>query len=316
MTAEPFLCPICSERQNFAGGATFTCSGCGSGFKADRIDPLFRVLSRLWTPDEKDGDAFVRRVSEAIRAEGLVVNPIAKQSYDLKGGESIRLCLLGDSLLLAAATGAWSEDLALMMLNVLIPISNHLETKGTPPRFAILASTPLPDPIRFLFAHTPQARFERLAMGQTEIWDAGVPVDPAATEALTRIAAKLVEICFQLPLKETIDDAQLLNELVLRRFRFPLAPEAPLPGGGYLPAASLLLIGLLVGRAIRASAQSPCDWAAAPDSNFGLTLSTFMRSTGNRGRANVIDKMFKLYQNGAEDSVDFLARHVVDESKP
>jgi hypothetical protein len=141
-------------------------------------------------------------------------------------------------------------------------------------------------------------------MGQSEVWD-----------VKTGLAEKLVDACFQIPLKGTLEDAVLLNDLVLKRLRFPLGPDDPLQPGSYIPAASLLLLGLLVGRAIRGSAHSPCAWVPQPESSFGLTLSTYMRTTGSQGASNIIDKMFKLFQNGAEDSVDFMARVVVDETK-
>lgn len=251
-----------------------------------------------------------------MRAQGVPFNPITKQRYDLKGGESIRLTLLSDRILVAVTTGPWSDNLCLALLNVLMTFSNQLERSGTAPRFLLVGPTPLPAAVRFIFAHTARGRFERLAMGFSELWNSSVPVDPTQTEALTPLAAQLVEHCFNLPLQGTLADAPLLNELVLQQLRFPISPEAPLPSDAYIPASSLLMVGLLVGRAIWSSAHSPCSWEASPDSAFGLTLSTYIRSISNRGQANVIDKVFKLYLNGAEDAVDFLAKHVVDESKP
>src|SRR4029450_1664401 len=165
--------------------------------------------------------------------------------------------------------------------------------KGLAPTFSFLAALPLPDPIRTIFESTSRGRFERLAMGQTEIWDVKEPVDPEATDALAGIGERLVDACFQIPLAGTMADVAPLNDLVLRRLRFPRGPEDPLPAGAYIPGSSLLLIGVLVGRAILRSSHSPGCWASSPGSHFQLTLSTTIRSTGNRGAANIIDKAFK-----------------------
>lgn len=320
MAADPFLCPICSERLTLPPGPEMTCPACGTTVGPDRIDGLHRSLARLWSPEETDADAYLRRVLEALRAEGRKAFPMEKQSYDLPTGQSIRVFAAeGErvkSALVALATGPWTEELALLLLNVLIPLSNHMESQGVPPRFQFLTAFPLPDPLRALFATTLHARFERLAMGKTEIWDSSAPVDPASEAGLLIVADQLIDSCFQIPLKGTMDDVQPLEDLVLRRFRFPLAPDAPWPPGAYIPSSSLLLIGMLIGRAIKSAAHSPCEWVASPESHFGLSLSTYIRSIRGRGQANVIDKMFKLFENGASDSVAFLARHVVDESKP
>ena len=313
-----FLCPVCSDRRSDPGGAS-PCAACGTVYPVDVVEPLFHLLAQAWTPEETDGNAYVSRVADLLRAAGRVAHPIEKQSYDLPGGQAIRLILTqradGGLTFVTIATGEWTEELALMVLNVLIPISNQMELKGTPANITFLAALPLPDPVRTIFEASGRGRFERLAMGQSEVWDAKVPVDPARADELTGLAEKLVEACFQIPLQGTLEDAVLLNDLVLKRFRFPLGPEDPLQPGSYIPSASLLLLGLLVGRAIRASAHSPCAWVSRPESSFGLTLSTYVRSTKTQGVSNIIDKMFKLYQNGAEDSVDFMARVVVDETR-
>jgi hypothetical protein len=313
-----FLCPVCSERRSDSEGAG-PCGTCGTGYPVDAVDPQFHLLAQAWTPGETDGDASARRVADALRAAGRVAHLVEKQSYDLPGGEAIRLILTqrqdGGMTLVTIATGEWSEELALLVLNVLLPISNQMEVKGPPVNFCFLAALPLPDPIRTIFESSARGRFERLAMGQTEVWDVNVPVDPARTDELTGIAATLVKACFRIPLQGTMADVVPLNDLVPQRFRFPLGPDDPLLPGSYIPAASLLLLGLLVGRAIRASAHPPCAWVSRPESSFGLTLSTYMRSTGTQGVSNIIDKMFKLFQNGAEDAVDFMARVVVDETK-
>jgi hypothetical protein len=317
MSGRFFLCPTCSERRSEAGGS---CDACGTVTPVESVEPLFYLLAQAWTPEETDGNAYAGRVADLLRAAGRVAHPVEKQSYDLPGGQAIRLILTqrddGRLTLVTIATGEWSEELALMVLNVLLPVSNQMELKGTPTSVTFLAALPLPDPIRTIFESSPRARFERLAMGQSELWDANVAVDTARTDELTGLAEKLVDACFQLPLQGTLADVAPLNDLVLKQFRFPLGPEDPLPPGAYIPSVSLLLLGLLVGRAIRASAHSPCTWVSRPESHFGLTLSTYIRSSGSQGVSNIIDKMFKLFHNGAGDSVDFMARVVVDETRP
>jgi hypothetical protein len=317
MSGRLFLCPICSERRSETEAP---CAACGTVTPAETVEPLFHLLAQAWTPDETDGNAYAGRVADLLRAAGRVAHPVEKQSYDLPGGQAIRLILTqrndGGLTLVTIATGEWTEELALMVLNVLIPITNQMELKGTPTNVTFLAALPLPDAVRTIFESSARGRFERLAMGQSEVWDSNVPVDPARTDELTRLAEQLVAACFQIPLQGTLADVGPLNELVLNRFRFPLGPEDPLPPGAYIPSASLLLLGLLAGRAIRASAHSPCAWVSRPESHFGLTLSTYMRSSQSQGVSNIVDKMFKLFHHGAGDSVEFMARVVVDETRP
>ena len=309
MAGESFLCPVCSARHEVPEGDRISCPTCRNEYGAPLVDTLARSLGRLWNADEKDAAGYAARAADRLRADGLTVHPVDAQKVDLGGGRGMRLLLTeGDQTghaLLGVVAGPWSDELELAVLNLLLPMSSHLETRGSPPRFRFLAPLPLPPAVRYLFSTTLQGRFERLALAQTGLYDVAVPVDPAEADALTEIAATLVEACFAFaPKGNDLEDAKTIEKLVLSWLRFPLGPEEKLPADAYTPVSSLLLLGLLVGRVVLRSGHPPVAWAKDPDAYFGLQLTLRIRSCDAIGAANVIGKMFKLYRNGASDSIE------------
>jgi hypothetical protein len=315
-----FLCPVCSARHELAAGDRIVCPTCRNEFGAPLVDTLARSLGDLWSPEEKDAAAYAARAADRLRADGLTVHALEAQKVDLADGRGLRLLLTeGDRTghaLVGVVGGSWTDELELAVLNLLLPMAHHLETRGTPPRFRFLAPLPLPPAVRYLFSTTLQGRFERLALAQTGLYDVAVPVDPAETDALTEIAATLAEACFAFAPTAEDEAPKAIERIVLEWLRFPLGPEEKMPEGSYTPASSLLLLGLLAGRTILRAGQPPVSWTRDPGAYFGLQLSLRIRSCEAMGTANVIGKMFKLYRNGASDSIEFFARHVIDETKP
>lgn len=300
-----FLCPICAHPGTLPDAGDVDCPDCRYLYPVDSVAPIYRTLGPLWRPDDLDVEEAARRVFGGLSA----ARPIDDMNV-----AGLRVAL-SDGVLVAVVAGPWTGALELGVLNVLLKLTNYMETKVGATRVALVAPRPLPASLRYIFSSTPQGRFERLAIGQSGRYQVQVPIDPKDVDGLTSLAGQLLHVCFEGEASGTMEDVPALEQLVLHRLRYPAEPSETMPAGGYTPISSLLLLGLLVGQSIRKAAHSPAAWEVDPQEYFGLGMSTYIRSIGSRGVARVIGKMFKLYMNGSEDSIDALARHVVEESR-
>lgn len=197
----------------------------------------------------------------------------------------------------------WDEEVA----NGVLSLASSIRPEPSDGVFVVSATEP-PAALEYLTGAHPRSAYALEAKGEVQN---GPAFAADAAEHYAAVGRELVARHFGVEVDvDDVDELETIDDLVLSELRPEDDPERP--AQGYVPHDALVPIGTLAGEVMRSGFERDHGASTAWSDGQGVSSTgvalTVTAPDGGEITVNPVGKVFKLFENGSEDSVAYMYR--------